>query len=73
MASRNIQNHINEGRTITEDRPGLGLNMPVVIELMKRADSASASRGDALFNAISEAYLTGLAVGIRNAKGKETK
>ena len=67
MASRNIQNHINEGRKITKDRPGLDLNMPEVIELIKRADSAYPSRGDALFNAISEAYLTGLSVGMRNA------
>ena len=67
MANRNIQNHINEGKRITEDRPGLDLNMPEVIELMKRAESAHSTKRDELFNAISEAYLTGLSVGMRNA------
>ena len=67
MASRNIQNHVEEGRRITEDRPGLMLNTPEVIELMKRAESAYPARRDELFFAISEAYLTGLSVGMRNA------
>ena len=67
MASRNIQNHINEGRKIAVDRPGLQLSMSELKELMQRADDASSSRGDALFTAINEAYLTGLSVGMRNA------
>lgn len=67
MANRNIQNHVEEGRRITKDRPGLELNMPEVIELMKRAESAHSTKRDALFNAIDEAYLTGLSVGMRNA------
>lgn len=67
MASRNIQNHINEGRRIAGDRPGLQLSMPELTELMKRAESAYSSKGDELFNAITEAYLIGLSVGMRNA------
>lgn len=67
MASRNIQNHINEGRKFAKEHRGLDLNMPELIELMKRAESAYSSKGDMLFNAISEAYLVGLSVGMRNA------
>lgn len=67
MASRNIQNQINKGRRIAGDRPGLQLSMPELTELMKRAESASSSKGGKLFNAITEAYLIGLSVGMRNA------
>lgn len=66
MASRNIKNHIDEGRRITEKRPGLMLNQDETIELMKRAESTYSEKGDALFSAIYEAYLTGLSVGMRN-------
>lgn len=67
MARRNIQNQINEGRNITKECPGLDLNTPEIIELIKRAEDAYTIERDMLFNAVSEAYLIGLSVGMKNA------
>ena len=66
MAHRNIEKLIEKGKTTVNTRPNLDLSQKELIELLRRANNKGLASSEALLTAVSEAYLTGLSVGLQN-------